>query len=505
MSKIVALLCALALSISAHGQTDPCPSNVTVGFFNGVLTTYDKALLTTIILEDIYGNDAANDVKIAYTLFYNTTKGWGDFVETFDQRLKEQDAILQNKFYLFFESLTGGGEYSDTITTSVPLFESFLGAMGKYVSAKSVAVISDTAAYIGNMDNIEPNTFALHIRQIDTILASGQRLLMVAHSQGNLFANRAYAYFTEKASQQNLRVVHVAPASPTLHGEYTLASLDLVINGLRITFTTVPESNVEIPVYGFRGVSFADDDVTGHGFLEVYMNRALDTRQRIDQHVREAIKDLAGMVGKATYVFCDAFDRNPVGTAAWLVYPGFSIQSIENGVLGINLQSSSESIMRSRSIEFTEVPNKIIIEARIKATHALPRRWQLYLQSATSRSLAMFGDYWGKFGPGVGVTYDNVSAQYVAWDASGGSEKFVGWLDKHSLNDWAEYRMIVTRDRVIVQRGATLEDVTEVGSLETDRPIISERAYKITFGIAQETSIYGQPRVFLDWMRMAVE
>ncbi|HMN94256.1 MAG TPA: hypothetical protein PKC60_13580 [Hydrogenophaga sp.] len=50
-----------------------------------------------------YGLTTPDGQPISYTLYYNDTQaGITDFVETFEQRLQEQDGLLAGRFELFF-------------------------------------------------------------------------------------------------------------------------------------------------------------------------------------------------------------------------------------------------------------------------------------------------------------------------------------------------------------------------------------------------------------------
>jgi len=74
-----------------------------------------------------------------------------------------------------------------------------------------------------------------HRSQIDHHALMGRKFLFVAHSQGNLFMNRAYDYAISKPSIQpeQVRVVHIAPASHRLaypDAKAYMASEDKVID-----------------------------------------------------------------------------------------------------------------------------------------------------------------------------------------------------------------------------------------------------------------------------------
>jgi hypothetical protein len=108
---------------------------------------------------------------------------------------------------------------------------------------------------------------AAHLERLLRYADEGASLLLVAHSQGNLFVNNAHDAIRAARPNVAAQVVHVAPASPTLRGDYVLASIDLVINGLRLTgANSVPPANITIPPR-LR-------DATGHGFEPTYLDTA---------------------------------------------------------------------------------------------------------------------------------------------------------------------------------------------------------------------------------------
>ena len=131
-------------------------------------------------------------------------------------------------------------------------------------------------------------------------------MLFFAHSQGNLFANVAYDYALTKVSASNVKLVHVAPASPLLRGQHTLADLDLVINGLRLAGTVPPITDF-IPGIALRqpGLNGFKDPL-GHGLLEIYMNPQHTTAQRIKGQVNDALAALVAPPALATDGFFSA-------------------------------------------------------------------------------------------------------------------------------------------------------------------------------------------------------
>lgn len=114
----------------------------------------------------------------------------------------------------------------------------------------------------------------------------------MAHSQGNLFVNPAYAYATAQVDAQSVKVVHIAPASPTLSGPHTLADLDLVINGLRVV-GSVASITDNIPGFLLRAPGASGQkDPLGHGLLEIYINQSLAISQRVKNDIEAALDTL---------------------------------------------------------------------------------------------------------------------------------------------------------------------------------------------------------------------
>lgn len=244
-------LCLLILLQSAplHAQTNSlCVQEGTVlAFFNGVLTTERNAQDLLNYLQSIHGDKSKNGEGIRYELMYNYTNGLDDFVETFDQRMKEQDGILFNRFELFLEALSGGGSWWSNIINAVSGASTLLDELKNDIQASMTA---NLIAMLGN-----PPTALNYQEQrlrLDNFILEGKKLLLIAHSQGNLFVNPAYDYVAAKLPVNAVKVVHIAPASPTVRGAHVLADLDLVINGLRLAGGNVQPITDTMPGYLLR-------------------------------------------------------------------------------------------------------------------------------------------------------------------------------------------------------------------------------------------------------------
>lgn len=289
----------LTFASPAAGAAHLCsPAGVVVAFFNGVNTTRLQADLATLELREIHGRQNQAGEAVRYETSYNYTNELDDFVETFEQRLLEQEELLNGHFELFFETLRGEGPWWSAIGRAFP---QLLDVQKSFVDWYQAAVIRVLTFQLGN-----PPTQVNYDEQrarIDNWILEGKKLLFVAHSQGNLFANAAYSYASPKLPEGALRVVHIAPASPIVNGPHVLADLDLVINGLR-PFGSVAGITHTIPGYALRPAgSNGQKDALGHGLLEIYINQQLEIAHSVRQHIDSALNSLVAPVAEATTGF----------------------------------------------------------------------------------------------------------------------------------------------------------------------------------------------------------
>ena len=114
-------------------------------------------------------------------------------------------------------------------------------------------------------------TGARHAVKYETELKKGNRVFVVSHSQGNLFANVALEAVARRlpACEFSLEQIGVAtPANRQFRRHYHTGTDDLVINLLRPIYTVLPATVTNGPRSGFW--SFLDQN---HAFVEEYMKR----------------------------------------------------------------------------------------------------------------------------------------------------------------------------------------------------------------------------------------
>jgi predicted DNA binding protein len=245
MNKIVFLL-ILALNVFALDLNE---FKVDVYFINGINNSQKEATESTRLLEEIFNSSKLLKENSKYknysvkTLYNwsgkddnNKTGVWFDLQETFIL-LKEQDNPNLYKYNSFDEI------FSDL------LIYSLTKSMSVYDKIKNLPDILKNK-YISNEEKILSTiyeTVNVFIKQIEKqSLQKGHRVILVAHSEGNLFANMLFDSLQgfdeienkQKTEQDYLRIVSVG--TPTNHvrldysnnAPYTTLKNDLVIGGV---------------------------------------------------------------------------------------------------------------------------------------------------------------------------------------------------------------------------------------------------------------------------------
>lgn len=293
LSAISLLMVTSSMTNATEDINNLCnKSDVTIAYFNGVLTDEDTARKSLNEIKKRYRNQSPSGENIKYQVMYNKSQFLSDFVETFHQRFAEE--TIGDRWELYKEIIqqqfqnnngkTWLGHINDALTViaTVPRFTFDL--IQREVLDSIVAALKFTAPIA------ERETYLKHERDLQQSLLEGNKIIMIAHSQGNLFVNKAYQYAISKTDSSAVGVIHVAPASIRLNGNHILADQDLVINGLRLS-GSVPSNTHNIPVYNPFGNNFGRDAM-GHGFLETYSNRNFSMSLALDSEVNNLFNTL---------------------------------------------------------------------------------------------------------------------------------------------------------------------------------------------------------------------
>ncbi|KRC12173.1 hypothetical protein ASE11_01510 [Hydrogenophaga sp. Root209] len=256
--------------------------DIVIGFFNGVANTQEAALDSLDRLEEEFGPQY-KDTPLKYDWFYNQTAcGEGvlgkpscleDVAEVFDQRTRELGGVFASRWETFWDILAGSYQQETSFTGRLlDRLGNSGNALLQWLDAGLNAILNQLARDTFKLitlfkDSPTYENRASHMERLWRYADEGHGMVLVAHSQGNLFVNSAFDALKAFKPEAQAQVVHVAPASPTLRGDHVLADIDLVINALRVTgLNSVPDVNINLPV--------SKIDRSGHGFEPTYLDTA---------------------------------------------------------------------------------------------------------------------------------------------------------------------------------------------------------------------------------------
>jgi len=251
--------------------------DIVIGFFNGVSNTRTAAQKSLDRLETEFGPQY-KDSSLKYDWFYNQTDCNGgfcleDMAETFEQRSQALNGVFTNRWETFWDILAGRHQQDNSFTGRLlNLLGNGGNALLQWRDTTATAVLNQLVNNTLRMltlfsDSPTSVDRADHNTRLWKYADDGSHMLLVAHSQGNLFVNSAYDALKKYKPEAKARVVHVAPAAPTLRGDHVLADIDLVINALRGTgLNSVPDVNINLPL--------SKIDLTGHSFEPTYLDKS---------------------------------------------------------------------------------------------------------------------------------------------------------------------------------------------------------------------------------------
>jgi hypothetical protein len=283
---LAALLCQPALA-AIH---IPCKApGYKLVFFNGAWTTRRNAE------DDLNALAAAlpaqyNGHVISPELFYNhtgcDTQGatcLQDLAEVFIQRAQDIDSTgsIASHFELFWEAV---GDGSASLTQKIVQIYSGAQSLFDYLHTRMISGMMAGLSYLLS----HPPTISEDVvndSRLYTLETEGEKLLLVGHSQGNLFLNQAYDYIVRGWGKQDVAAVQIAPASASLRGPYVLADIDLVINALRVQGgASVPPVNMSLPL--------SSSDWSGHSLVDTYLDPARSARTQVISLITSGLAEL---------------------------------------------------------------------------------------------------------------------------------------------------------------------------------------------------------------------
>jgi len=303
MRVIVFGICSLIFSQMIYADCYLSKENkVGVGFFNGVNTTQAAAQASVVRLNSLTKHKAK--------LYYNHTQGLMlDLLETYQQRIAESYPAMAVRYDLMDDILSANGQVSRKLMDSGDA-----GISAAIQSFRDAAVGLERSA-MSRIATMTKTDYGVQSAQLRRMVIENGNVVLIAHSQGNLFANHAYEALGA-AEQSKITVMHVAPASVRVYGKYLLSDLDLVIKPLASADGRSPSDVLS----WFDARESRSADWTGHGFNEVYLNSDLPFVQQVvaavDGDGKAATTGNEGLYG--AYRWNGSINYHSVEGSAWM-------------------------------------------------------------------------------------------------------------------------------------------------------------------------------------------
>lgn len=235
---------------------------------NGINTSLTEAQDN---LDQLTSLQTSKTNLVKWRLLYNQTDGlWSDLSDVFHQKAQEQQAVSLDDYvevYMKVNNLHYEPGSPDYEIVKAGIKDDFI----------------NDPQYSGH--NLESIVTQLHQIIPDP---KDSYILMIPHSQGNLYANQLYEYLlsNNEYTATQLRIFGIAsPANKVAgYGDYVTSSNDLIVNGLRLIQDGVLPANYRAEV--------TTNDILGHNLINVYLSDDI-TKAAIKHGISNALDTLA--------------------------------------------------------------------------------------------------------------------------------------------------------------------------------------------------------------------
>lgn len=290
---------------ASKGFSSSCsPSSYLVMHINGILTDEEDARHNLMdVLAPAIGS-SYNGEGIKFALAYNPTHGKSsDLIDVINQKATEYPNVALGIIIKAYTKGLAG-------MTSAVLPDSLFNAVKDF----QISLVKDNGfVTLGDSDLKDV------VGDIRKNMTENQKILLVPHSQGNIYANEVYNVLTtgeNPVPQISIGIVGIAsPAAYVAgNGDYVTSSNDVVIGALRLSGYSVLPSNIDI--------SYNSNERLGHGFEEIYMNPDLQGKTEIVKKIHAKMGSLVSPGGEGS--------QGPITvTLTWGAQPDVDLHILE--------------------------------------------------------------------------------------------------------------------------------------------------------------------------------
>jgi hypothetical protein len=265
----IAVAAGLLPGVSQAQPAPTCAQGTVIYFGNGITATSDDADQVARDELPVLAAEAGLTGPMQFASAYNQTNGvFLDLLEVLEQKAAEDSRFTWFVMNNIVGHIVRGQQVPPSFLVGLPGVIGFVAQVQDLVDRALVAASGQSTAFYDA-------DVGLHARSYAANLRAGSRVIVVAHSQGNLYANAARRQLNTLApgALGSFGVAAVAtPADTAVDGHVTSKS-DQVIALLLELGRTVVAPNFDIPP--------SPEDPRGHAFVGTYINPALSGRKRV--------------------------------------------------------------------------------------------------------------------------------------------------------------------------------------------------------------------------------
>lgn len=468
--------------------TSAAQSATTIMYVNGVNNTIYNGMSSSQALIQMLSTkpNGPSINEVNFTFFWNATDGLiGDTSEVAVQRLIEQLALTTS--------------LADTNTSAGR--EAYYAALATAYSSLALCYEGSSSCGFAQMVDASKRVLATTVQLRDAIVrtlqVSGgtQGLVLVPHSQGNLYVEAAYAMILSDPNTRELsnkiRVIGVAvPAISTASvnsiNRYVTIASDAVIDGVRLlsqrlgTPSPLPWTDNAFPDPLRDGTNCPTyfPDPKFHNFVNTYLCErwivapyvgAPSLPDKIFALISASLGEL-----KPAWQFVEDFNGSSLDSATWS--PFGASQLVSNGIFTAQCGTGA-----STQLKRTLSGDEIIVETRMAGPGAQRDAAFLLIDAANPSDYIQVGD----------TTYGSLGLYSYGSGAFG-----LAQVGNHaSTTLYMEYRLTLKNNSLKLERGSSLSSISQTVS-RTMGTSIAGRSFYLVIGANNSYC----PTLY-DWLR----
>lgn len=336
LSTVVAGLLSVTTAIAAtNDDRELCiPGGYVIGFYNGVYNTQSEARLGLLALQRATVGNLHRDEDVSYELFYSqSAASLEDAIGSYQQQVNGaiangMDPVIDGRLENFWELINSPTYQPKRLATFVKSIPQIDDGVLTLFNDFNNSVIDNAITGISELRNTwwdsEQSGNVRHITRTKALLLEKKKLVMVAHSQGILYAKTARHESITAETENSIRLIQIAPFAtydnleyPENINSYIAANIDQIAPLIpqEPDMYLVP-ANVTLPEE-----HLATDDHTAHSFIDTYLNRQRSTRSMLRNKVLQDLDQVvAPTIGGNTGFFTATLTWDRTGDVDLHVY-----------------------------------------------------------------------------------------------------------------------------------------------------------------------------------------